>query len=759
MTRQTALRDGDLTISAAATKDAAPEVVAAKGGAAKESAKTDAAATDGARKDGSKPGGSKDAEAAPAPAVAFVSSPKADAPTAPYLLPFSSRRVDPQDQDTAEPGAAPRLGAAVPERTSPPAPTGPVRPTGPVASRDVAVPVSVVAPVLTVPDTPTEAAHRLDAGADGPEKGAQTPAAKRKADMPTPLAAKLKASSRVQAAAQAMLARRAQTRVEIVPQPKKLAARRPHAQPDAGLGGRSAVTVFGAPRIDTLSDRKRQILLAAIVIVSLFILAVVLWSSALDTRNAEAPGTESSPASPAIAPAIAPELATPPVIEAANTAPPPETAAVAQTMAADPVVPDPVPAPAPVPDSAEANAQTSAPETAPLSAGDAEARYSSSGVWTVAPDLADAPPSDARLSMRPVLPDPGPGNRQVEPIVSAAAADPSLPLVPPPPPFGTVLERGPDGAILPTPEGVITADGYTLFSGQPPVVPAQRPATVIAAAAQSVAQDAPVGPDETADAVANAIADAVAEAVADPLPDTRPRPRPPGIAPEDDAALATVADPAIAAVATDAEPGPDAGLAEDFPEPDPALAGRKPLARPASVVAAAASALAAPEPDPATTEPDIATGTRFAVASSRRPAARPRDFDRAVEAAVAAAVRSAADPALAPAPQPDPPQQETAAAPTEEIDEPEPVAAAPNIPTRASVAKQATIANAIPLNKVVLMGVFGSSSNRRALVRMGRDRYIKVTVGDRLDGGKVTAISSDKLSYEKGGRTHVLQLP
>ena len=361
--------------------------------------------------------------------------------------------------------------------------------------------------------------------------------------------------------------------------------------------------------------------------------------------------------------------------------------------------------------------------------------------------------------MRPVLPDPGPGNRQVEPIASAAAADPSLPLVPPPPPFGTVLERGPDGAILPTPEGVITTDGYTLYSGQPPVLPAPRPASVIAAAAQAVTQDAPGAPDETADAaaeaVANAIAEAVAEAVADPLPDTRPLPRPPGIAPEDDAALATVADPALAAVAADAEPGPDAGPAEDFPEPDPALAGRQPLPRPASVVAAAASAPAAPEPDPATTEPDISTGTRFAVASSRRPAAKPRDFDRAVEAAVAAAVRSAAQPA----PQPDPPQQETAAAPTEEIDEPEPVAAAPNIPTRASVAKQATIANAIPLNKVVLMGVFGSSSNRRALVRMGRDRYIKVTVGDRLDGGKVTAISSDKLSYEKGGRTLVLQLP
>ena len=145
--------------------------------------------------------------------------------------------------------------------------------------------------------------------------------------MPTPLAAKLKASSRVQAAAQAMLARRAQTRVEIVPQPKKPAAKRPHALPDAGLGGRSAVTVFGAPRIDTLSDRKRQILFAAVAILSLFILAVVLWSSALDTRNAEAPSTASAPA-----PDIAPEVATQPVTEAANTAPPPETADVAQTM-------------------------------------------------------------------------------------------------------------------------------------------------------------------------------------------------------------------------------------------------------------------------------------------------------------------------------------------------------------------------------------------------------------------------------------------
>jgi len=83
----------------------------------------------------------------------------------------------------------------------------------------------------------------------------------------------------------------------------------------------------------------------------------------------------------------------------------------------------------------------------------------------------------------------------------------------------------------------------------------------------------------------------------------------------------------------------------------------------------------------------------------------------------------------------------------------------PDIPTTASVARQATIKNAINLNKVNLIGVYGTSSNRRALVRLSSGRYKKVQVGDRVDGGRVSAISQDELHYTKGKRKVVLKMP
>ena len=83
----------------------------------------------------------------------------------------------------------------------------------------------------------------------------------------------------------------------------------------------------------------------------------------------------------------------------------------------------------------------------------------------------------------------------------------------------------------------------------------------------------------------------------------------------------------------------------------------------------------------------------------------------------------------------------------------------PSIPTTASVARQATIKNAINLNKISLIGVYGTTSNRRALVRMANGRYKKVQVGDRIDGGKVAAIGDTELRYVKSGKNIVLKMP
>lgn len=132
------------------------------------------------------------------------------------------------------------------------------------------------------------------------------------------------------------------------------------------------------------------------------------------------------------------------------------------------------------------------------------------------------------------------------------------------------------------------------------------------------------------------------------------------------------------------------------------------------------------------------TPTAQAVTTSRKPKARPKDLVRIVKrtkktSPEAAKVASAVTVA--------------------------PASVAPKIPTSASVSKQATVRNAINLNRVNLIGVYGKPSSRRALVRLSSGRYQKVKVGDRIDGGRISAIGDAELSYVKGGRSVVLKMP
>ncbi len=152
------------------------------------------------------------------------------------------------------------------------------------------------------------------------------------------------------------------------------------------------------------------------------------------------------------------------------------------------------------------------------------------------------------------------------------------------------------------------------------------------------------------------------------------------------------------------------------------------------------------------------------MAISRRPAARPDDFSQAVEAAVAAAIR-APEPKAEPEPEPEKTASRKPAPdikPEEhaEIDEPEVATGpAPKIPTKASVAKQATFKNAINLSKINLIGVYGTQSKRYALIRQANGRYKKVKVGDRIDGGRIEAITQTEVRYQKGGRLISLKMP
>ncbi|CUH76490.1 hypothetical protein [Tropicibacter naphthalenivorans] len=135
-------------------------------------------------------------------------------------------------------------------------------------------------------------------------------------------------------------------------------------------------------------------------------------------------------------------------------------------------------------------------------------------------------------------------------------------------------------------------------------------------------------------------------------------------------------------------------------------------------------------------EPDT-PATAQAVAQSLKPVPRPRNIAAIVQRAEAQ--------------RPAEPVQTAAVAPR---------TVSPSGPTATTVARAATDNNAINLNKIALIGVYGTPSKRRALVRIpSSGKYQKVTVGDRLDGGRVKAIQEDALIYVKSGRLITLKMP
>ncbi|MDZ7709038.1 MAG: hypothetical protein U5K36_02255 [Roseovarius sp.] len=144
-----------------------------------------------------------------------------------------------------------------------------------------------------------------------------------------------------------------------------------------------------------------------------------------------------------------------------------------------------------------------------------------------------------------------------------------------------------------------------------------------------------------------------------------------------------------------------------------------------------------------------AVATAAATVSRAEPSAETAAIDAAVAGALEQAVPVSLKPRLRPA----------AVARTAPRTEEAKAAPAPRIPTSASVARSATERNAINLRQVNLIGVYGKPSNRRALVRLSNGRYRKVQIGDRIDGGRVSAIGDTELRYTKSGRNVVLRMP
>lgn len=369
-----------------------------------------------------------------------------------------------------------------------------------------------------------------------------------------------------------------------------------------------------------------------------------------------------------------------------------------------------------------------------LSPAEAARIYAATGVWQRAPRLPLEPRTEPLSVSLPAL--------ETNTFAIAQPAlpqdsqmSPDLAILPPvnPLPLGTDFDRDENGLVRATPEGAMTAQGVMVYAGPPPRKPPLRTTEAVV----TLAAQAP--PTE------NGVV--VIQGRPSRVPPLRPTnaalPAPEATAPPVDLALAGLRPKLRPADLAPAEVAPE-------PEADAAVASLRPKTRPAGLAPA-------PEPEPEPTGPDITavvaaiaeaapaspfvSPTSRAVTASSRPDTRPRNFAtvvaRAQDLAAQQAARAAAQPAAA-----------VATAPSRQSGN-----------TPGSVAEAATYDNAIRLRDVNLIGVYGTQASRRALVRLGNGRYVKVQVGSNLDGGRVTAIGDSALNYVKRGKTIALQLP
>ncbi len=565
--------------------------------------------------------------------------------------------------------------------------------------------------------------------------------------------------------------------------------------PRADEGSR---TVFGAPKAAQKGAARsgkapsKFLMVKLVAILLLFMGGVILWAAYLGEEDA----TEIARQAPSVPTAEIPD-------NVSDAAP---VATTGQSQAALQALPESAAAiEEATPPEAEREDTTAVEATGPL-ATEAEGTLGA----TPAPTTTTPPLAEDRLTSLATPPSAPAQTAAPKPSTDLTQSEPTQAEP-------TQAEIAP---VIPTESGTLTPSGTVIYAGRPAVVPPARPQAVTTAAAEAAAaaafpnadpalkgQRPKQRPASVSDA-AKAAAEAEKEAAAAPsIPQIE-------VNPSEADPVTAEATPASAPVETEtaatanpqtpAEPAAPELSAEERAE-IATLLSKRPKIRPASVNTAAARAQAAAKAEAeaaakAEEEARIAAeeeAKRFADASaqavetSRRPAAKPRNISAAVEAAVAAAVAAApreapapalvaaavapapaaapATPAAAPAatytpsPAPKPtvmnaPKTQERAAAIDELDEPEPTAPTSRGATPATVAKQATEKNALNLGKVNLIGLFGSKSNRRALVRMSNGSFVRVKVGDRLDGGQVTAIGDGQLSYQKGGRNTTLKL-
>lgn len=87
--------------------------------------------------------------------------------------------------------------------------------------------------------------------------------------------------------------------------------------------------------------------------------------------------------------------------------------------------------------------------------------------------------------------------------------------------------------------------------------------------------------------------------------------------------------------------------------------------------------------------------------------------------------------------------------------------AAQNRSSRANprINQNATEDNALIMEGMALIGVFGTEESRRALLRLSNGSFVRVSRGTTIDGWRVIAIGPDELRLLRAGETRRLLLP
>ena len=394
----------------------------------------------------------------------------------------------------------------------------------------------------------------------------------------------------------------------------------------------------------------------------------------------------------------------------------------------------------------------------PLNETDAQTAYVATGIWQRATDFGKLAKPDTLDDLYVASLDPNPAFEDAPALPaqdrSAGDATPSTPKAPPPP--GIRYDLDDRGLVRATPDGALSPDGVIVFAGRPPVAPVRRDNSLVPSGlAPAIIDESEIIEPEQPQIAQTPEAQTPAQTgpFADPaLAGFKPRQRPTDLSDRvERARLGGKTRAELARLRPDQRP-------QTILDQAKAVAAAR-AAEAADQAQAIQDAIAEAETDAANQERaaslipldedgGLETATTLAVARSLKPPARPRGFERVVRNAK-------------PAPSATPEAEvQTASA----VRGTGPAVARssrvrPSGPTAGTVARAATDNNAIALGKVSLVGVFGTSSSRRALVRLPSGRFKKVSVGDRVDGGKVAAIGASELKYTKSGRTLTLKMP